>query len=102
MPEVAEMVARDRALGAVVPPLPRRRRCRLDRRSPGDHLIVPGDGIHAFHDPGFEHASMPMMSVPGVRREQYFAGIVAVVHPRACDAVDQSVHGQAPFRLPAR
>jgi hypothetical protein len=66
-------------LGAVVPPLPRRRRCRLDRRSPGDHLIVPEGGIRAFRNAGSEHASMLRMSVPGVPREGYFAAIVAVV-----------------------
>jgi mannose-6-phosphate isomerase-like protein (cupin superfamily) len=46
---------------------------------PGDHLVVPEGGIHGFRNAGAEHASMLMMSLPGVRREDYFAEVVAVI-----------------------
>jgi quercetin dioxygenase-like cupin family protein len=46
---------------------------------PGDHVIVPEGGIHAFRNDAPEAASMLMMSTPGVRREDYFAELAAVV-----------------------
>jgi len=46
---------------------------------PGDHLVVPEGGIHAFRNDAAEVATMLMMSTPGVRREDYFAELTAVV-----------------------
>jgi mannose-6-phosphate isomerase-like protein (cupin superfamily) len=46
---------------------------------PGDHVVVPEGGIHAFRNDDEAEASMLMMSTPGVRREDYFAELYAVV-----------------------
>jgi mannose-6-phosphate isomerase-like protein (cupin superfamily) len=47
--------------------------------SPGDHLVVPEGAIHAFRNANAGHASMLMMSLPAVRREDYFAEVAAVI-----------------------
>jgi mannose-6-phosphate isomerase-like protein (cupin superfamily) len=45
---------------------------------PGDHLFVPEGGIHGFRNVSDEPASMLMMSIPGARREAYFAELARV------------------------
>jgi mannose-6-phosphate isomerase-like protein (cupin superfamily) len=44
----------------------------------GDHLWIPEGGIHAFRNPTDELAVLHMASIPGIRREAYFAELVAV------------------------
>jgi mannose-6-phosphate isomerase-like protein (cupin superfamily) len=46
---------------------------------PGDHVVVPEGGIHAFRNDTQQDAEMLMMSTPGVRREDYFAELYAIV-----------------------
>jgi quercetin dioxygenase-like cupin family protein len=45
---------------------------------PGDHLFVPEGGIHGFRNVSDEPAAMLMMSIPGARREAYFAELARV------------------------
>jgi mannose-6-phosphate isomerase-like protein (cupin superfamily) len=46
---------------------------------PGDHVVVPEGGVHAFRNDADQPATMLMLSTPGVRREDYFAELEAVV-----------------------
>jgi mannose-6-phosphate isomerase-like protein (cupin superfamily) len=46
---------------------------------PGDHVVVPEGGVHAFRNDADLPATMLMLSTPGVRREDYFAELEAVV-----------------------
>jgi mannose-6-phosphate isomerase-like protein (cupin superfamily) len=45
----------------------------------GDHVVVPEGGVHAFRNDADLPATMLMLSTPGVRREDYFAELEAVV-----------------------
>ena len=46
---------------------------------PGDHLLVPEQGVHGFRNDSDEPAAMLMMSTPGAPREDYFAELAEVV-----------------------
>ncbi len=46
---------------------------------PGDHLLVPEQGVHGFRNDTDAPASMLMMSTPGAPREDYFAELAEVV-----------------------
>lgn len=46
---------------------------------PGDHVVVPEGGVHAFRNDAEQPAAVLMLSTPGVRREEYFSELAAVV-----------------------
>jgi mannose-6-phosphate isomerase-like protein (cupin superfamily) len=49
---------------------------------PGDHLFIPEGGVHGFRNVRPEPAALLMLSVPGARREDYFAEIADIAVSR--------------------